>query len=61
MGNAGIDSIDALHLACAESNADFFITCDAGIIRKVKRKSGMFKIEVCSPLEFVLKEVFRSA
>lgn len=61
MENAGIDSIDALHLACAESNADFFITCDAGIIRKVKRKSGMFKIEVCSPLEFALKEVFRSA
>lgn len=59
--SAGIDPIDALHLACAESNADFFITCDAGIIRKVRRKSGMFKVEVCNPLEFVLKEVFKSA
>ncbi|MCC6347604.1 MAG: PIN domain-containing protein [Nitrospirales bacterium] len=61
MENAGIDPIDALHLACAESTAHFFITCDDGIIKKAKRKPGMFTIEVCTPLEFVLKEVFRGA
>ncbi|HXW68517.1 MAG TPA: PIN domain-containing protein [Dissulfurispiraceae bacterium] len=59
--NAGIDSIDALHIACAESSADFFVTCDDSIIKRVKRKPEMFKIEVCNPLELVLKEVFRGA
>jgi predicted nucleic acid-binding protein len=59
--SAGIDSIDALHLACAESNADFFITCDNGILKKAKKNVGIVNIKVCSPLEFILKEVFRVA
>lgn len=52
---AGIEPIDALHFACAESGADFFVTCDDGIIKKVRKNSTMFNIEVCNPLEFVVK------
>lgn len=58
---AGIEPIDALHIACAESGADFFVTCDDGIIKKVRKNSAMFNIEVYNPLEFVLKEVIRGA
>lgn len=58
----GIDPIDAIHLACAESGgADYFITCDDGIIRKSRKSDASAKMTVCNPLEFVLKEVFRNA
>lgn len=41
--------IDALHLASAEkANADIFITCDYGIIKKYQGK-----VKVTTPLEFV--------
>lgn len=45
----GISPIDALHLASAEkANADIFITCDYGIIKKYQGK-----VKVTTPLEFV--------
>ncbi len=56
-----IDPIDAVHLACAEFNADYFLTCDDGIIKKAKKNTDLLKIEVFNPLEFILKEVFKSA
>jgi hypothetical protein len=59
--NAGIDPIDALHAAFAETGADYFLTCDDGILKKVKKYPDLFKIEICNPLEFVLKEVFKNA
>lgn len=44
-----ISPIDALHLSSAEAaNADIFITCDYGIIKKYKGK-----VKVTTPLEFV--------
>lgn len=44
-----ISPIDALHLSSAEAaNADVFITCDYGIIKKYKGK-----VKVTTPLEFV--------
>ena len=58
----GVDSIDALHLAYAEAgDAGYFVTCDDSIIKKAKKDKGLFKIEVCNPLEFILKEVFKNA
>lgn len=58
----GIDAIDALHLAYAEvGGADYFVTCDDSIIKKTKKDKGLFKIEICNPLEFILKEVFKNA
>jgi predicted nucleic acid-binding protein len=59
--NMGIDPIDALHLAFAETSADYFLTCDDGILKKTKKTVDLFSIEVCNPLEFILKEVFKNA
>jgi predicted nucleic acid-binding protein len=60
--SAGIDSFDAMHLACAETGgAAYFVTCDDAVIRKAKQQKYHLAIEVCSPLEFVLKEVFKDA
>ena len=43
-----ISPIDALHLSSAEAaNADVFITCDYGIIKKYQGK-----VKVITPLEF---------
>lgn len=56
---AGFDSLDAMHLACAESgSAEYFITCDDTITKKAKRNPGVVSLFVCSPLEFLLEEVF---
>jgi predicted nucleic acid-binding protein len=55
----GIDSIDALHLACAEAGgAEYFVTCDDAIIKRAKRNQAVFKVAVRSPLAFALEEVF---
>lgn len=60
--NKGFDPIDSLHLAYAEySGADFFLTCDDNIIRKSMKHKDIIKIEVCNPIEFILKEVFKDA
>ena len=59
---AGIDPIDALHLACAEAGeAEYFVTCDDNIIKKARKDQAMVQMAVCGPLEFVLKEVFKNA
>jgi len=55
--HAGIEPIDALHLAFAETDADYFLTCDDGILKKVKKHPELCKIEICNPLQFALKEV----
>jgi len=60
--NEGIDPLDALHLACAEAgDAAYFVTCDDTVIRKAKQEKYHLELEVCSPLEFVVREVFRDA
>ena len=60
--NEGIDPLDALHLACAEAgDAAYFVTCDDTVIRKAKQEKYHLELEVCSPLEFVVKEVFKDA
>lgn len=44
-----ISPVDALHLASAESsNAEVFITCDYGIIKKYKGK-----VKTITPMEFI--------
>ena len=59
---AGIDPIDALHLACAEAGgAEYFVTCDDNIVKKTRKDQAMVQMAVCGPLEFVLKEVFKNA
>lgn len=62
---SGFDSLDAMHLACAEAGgAEYFITCDDTIIRKARkeRSTVLFPVcTVCSPLEFLVVEVFKNA
>jgi hypothetical protein len=58
----GIDPIDALHLSCAESGgAEYFLTCDDGIVKRAKRNHDLLKVTVQNPLAFVLEEVFQHA
>lgn len=46
---SSVSSVDALHLASAQkANADIFITCDYGIIKKYKGR-----VKVITPLEFI--------
>ncbi len=50
----GIKPRDALHLACAvESESDFFITCDDGIIKKMT--SLDLGVSIMNPVPFILK------
>ena len=59
---AGIDPIDSLHLGHTEySPADYFITCDDILIKKMNKKKDLTKFEICNPIEFVVKEVFKNA
>lgn len=47
----GFQPIDALHLACAESETiDYFCTCDDKFLKKAKAQNDL-KIKVVSPLE----------
>ena len=56
---AGFDSLDAMHLACAESGgAEYFITCDDAISKKARKNPDSVSLRVCSPLEFLVEEVF---
>lgn len=45
----GIQAFDALHLACAENNADIFLTVDDKFLKKAISIKSL-KIEVYSPL-----------
>ena len=56
---AGLIGMDAVHIACAEkAEADFFVTCDDGLIKKLERidKIG---IKYYNIIEFISKEVFK--
>ncbi len=55
----GYDSLDALHLACAEAGgAKYFVTCDDSVVKKAKRNPDSVPFVVCNPLEFLIEEVF---
>jgi len=48
----GVKSIDALHLASAESGqVDFFLTCDDSVIKRYRGK----KMVMLNPVQFMLK------
>ena len=55
--SAGFRTMDALHLACAESvGADHLSTCDDRFLKKARARSDL-KVRVVSPLE-LFDEVF---
>jgi predicted nucleic acid-binding protein len=52
----GLQSFDALHLACAEQESDIILTVDRKFLRNVKRIKDL-KIEIKNPLDWI-KEVY---
>ena len=55
----GLPGIDAVHIACAEkANADFFVTCDDRLIRRIQRVDNV-GIACYNIVDFVSGEVFK--
>jgi len=55
----GVMSMDALHIACAESaNVDFFITCDDKLVNQLKKQENL-KIVCYDAISFVYREIFK--
>lgn len=55
--NLGFRDMDSLHIAMAEGGkADYFLTCDDGIISKAKKSQEQLRVKVCTILKF-LEEV----
>ena len=55
----GLKGMDAIHIACAEkAKADFFITCDDGLIKKLE-KIDKIGVAYYNIIDFVSKEVFK--
>jgi predicted nucleic acid-binding protein len=51
----GIDSADALHLACAESAGAVLLTTDDAIIKVIKRHDSEITTEVKNPVEWLME------
>ncbi|MCK4485540.1 MAG: PIN domain-containing protein [Desulfobacterales bacterium] len=55
--NAGLNGMDALHLAAAiQGKIDFFITCDDSFLKKAKKATSDQTIKIMNPIEYVLAE-----
>jgi len=52
--NAGLGIADAAHVAFAEANADYFISCDDRLIKRSKRVNA--DIITMTPVEFCVQE-----
>ena len=56
----GLMGMDAMHVACAENaKADFFVTCDDNLIKKLKRIDNI-RVAFYNVIDFVSKEVFKT-
>ena len=56
----GLMGMDAVHIACAEkAKADFFVTCDDNLIKKLKRIDNI-RIAFYNIIDFVSREVFKT-
>ncbi|MBI2559617.1 MAG: PIN domain-containing protein [Planctomycetes bacterium] len=57
--NLGFKALDALHLSMAEfGNADYFITCDATIIKKGKNLHNKLRVRIMGILEFFTEVLY---
>ena len=55
----GFKSIDALHIAMAESGlAEYFVTCDNSIIKRGKALQDKLKVKVHGILEFLTEVIY---
>lgn len=53
--NAGLGIADAAHIAFAEVNADYFISCDDRLIKRSQREN-VSVITMMTPVEFCVRE-----
>lgn len=54
---AGLNGMDALHLAAAiQGKADFLITCDDSFLKKARNAMSDQAIKIVNPIEYVLAE-----
>jgi predicted nucleic acid-binding protein len=47
----GVNRFDALHVACAETAADVFLTVDKRLLKRLKRINNL-KVEALNPIDF---------
>ena len=52
--NVGLGIADAAHIAFAEVNADYFISCDDRLIKRSRRENA--DVTVMTPVEFCVQE-----
>jgi hypothetical protein len=52
---AGIDGMDALHVACAERAGAVFVTTDDLLIKNIKKAGNNTTIRVCNPVDLYLE------
>lgn len=50
----GIKNFDALHLACAETKADIFLTTDDRLLNKVVSFQDIIKISIANPITWLI-------
>jgi len=55
---AGIKSIDALHLACAEkAEADIFLTTDNRFLQNISKSNSLNKVRVDNPINWLIEVI----
>jgi len=52
--DAGIDAMDALHIASAEQAGALFLTTDDAVIKTIKTTGINISVRVCNPVEWYL-------
>jgi len=50
----GINAFDALHLACAEHNADILFTVDNNFLKKANKIKGL-RVTISNPLNWIIE------
>lgn len=51
----GLDTFDALHLACAEHAGAVFLTTDDALIKSIKRHKDKITIKVHNPVQWLME------
>ncbi|HMO25443.1 MAG TPA: hypothetical protein PKB10_04170 [Tepidisphaeraceae bacterium] len=52
----GCRAFDALHVACAEqAQADFFVTVDSRLLRRLKQHQAQIRVRACSPIDCLME------
>jgi len=54
---AGLNAMDALHLAAAiQGKVDFLITCDDSFLKKARKATSDQAIRIMNPIDYILAE-----